>query len=480
MGFRDLREFIRELEKRGELKRVKTEVSPQLEISEIYERVVKRAGPGLLFERVSGSDFPVVINLFGTPQRMAWALGAESLEQVAQRFEELVNLSPPESWWDKARLVPRVFELAKIPPRLVRSAPCQEVVMKEPDLSKFPILKCWPGDGGRYLTLPIVITKSPKTGIRNLGMYRLQVFDEKTTGMHWHPHKGGAQHYREAEELGVRLEVAVALGGSPALIYSASAPVPEGIDEYLFAGFLNQEPIEIVKAKTVDLEVPAEAEIILEGYVEPGERRMEGPFGDHTGFYSLPEPYPVFHLTCITHRRDALYPATVVGRPPMEDCFMAKASERIFLVFLKKLFPEIVDLNLPVEGIFHNFAFVSIDKRYPGHAYRIMYGLWSLGQMMFTKWIIVFDKEVNVQDLSEVLWRLGNNVEPKRDIIFVPGPVDVLDHSASQPCLGSKIGIDATRKWKEEGFERTWPEEIKMSQEIKELVSKKWKDYGID
>jgi len=270
------------------------------------------------------------------------------------------------------------------------------------------------------------------------------------------------------------------LGGSPALIYSASAPVPEGIDEYLFAGFLNQEPIEIVKAKTVDLEVPAEAEIILEGYVEPGERRMEGPFGDHTGFYSLPEPYPVFHLTCITHRRDALYPATVVGRPPMEDCFMAKASERIFLVFLKKLFPEIVDLNLPVEGIFHNFAFVSIDKRYPGHAYRIMYGLWSLGQMMFTKWIIVFDKEVNVQDLSEVLWRLGNNVEPKRDIIFVPGPVDVLDHSASQPCLGSKIGIDATRKWKEEGFERTWPEEIKMSQEIKELVSKKWKDYGID
>ncbi len=480
MGFKNLRDFIRALEERGWLRRIKTEVSPELEISEIYERVVKRAGPALLFERVSGSDFPVVINLFGTPQRMALALGAESLEQVAQRFEELANLSPPESWWDKARLVPRVFELAKIPPKMVRSAPCQEVVMKEPDLSKFPILKCWPGDGGRYLTLPIVITKSPKTGIRNLGMYRLQVFDEKTTGMHWHPHKGGAQHYREAEELGVRLEVAVALGGSPALIYSASAPVPEGIDEYLFAGFLNQEPIEIVKAKTVDLEVPAEAEIILEGYVEPGERRMEGPFGDHTGFYSLPEPYPVFHLTCITHRRDALYPATVVGRPPMEDCFMAKASERIFLVFLKKLFPEIVDLNLPIEGIFHNFAFVSIDKRYPGHAYRIMYGLWSLGQMMFTKWIIVFDKEVNVQDLSEVLWRLGNNVDPKRDIIFVPGPVDVLDHSASRSGLGSKIGIDATRKWKEEGFERTWPEEIKMSQEIKELVSKKWKDYGID
>ena len=480
MGFKNLRDFIRALEERDWLRRIKTEVSPQLEITEIYERVVKRAGPALLFERVSGSDFPVVINLFGTPQRMALALGAESLEQVAQRFEELANLSPPESWWDKARILPRIFELAKIPPKMVRSAPCQEVVMSEPDLSKFPILKCWPGDGGKYLTLPIVITKSPKTGIRNLGMYRLQVFDEKTTGMHWHPHKGGAQHYREAEELGVRLEVAVALGGSPALIYSASAPVPEGIDEYLFAGFLNQEPIEIGKAKTVDLEVPAEAEIILEGYVEPGERRMEGPFGDHTGFYSLPEPYPVFHLTCITHRRDALYPATVVGRPPMEDCFMAKASERIFLVFLKKLFPEIVDLNLPVEGIFHNFAFVSIDKRYPGHAYRIMYGLWSLGQMMFTKWIIVFDKEVNVQDLSEVLWRLGNNVEPKRDIIFVPGPVDVLDHSASQPCLGSKIGIDATRKWKEEGFERTWPEEIKMSQEIKELVSKKWKDYGID
>jgi len=480
MSFRNLRDLIKALEKKDWLRRIKTEVSSELEISEIYDRVVKKAGPALLFEKVKGSAFPVLINAFGSMERMAFALGEKSLDDVARRFEDLANLPAPEGLMEKARLVPKLLELANLPPKVVGKAPCQEVVMQNPDLSILPALKCWPFDRGRYLTLPIVLTRSPKSGTRNLGMYRMQIYDRKTTGMHWHPHKGGAQHYREAEMMNKPLPVAVALGGSPALIFSASAPVPEGIDEYLFAGFLQGEAVEVVKGKTVDLEVPAEAEIILEGYVEPKERRLEGPFGDHTGFYSLPDEYPVFHLTGITHRRDAIYPATVVGRPVMEDCFMAKAAERIFLVFLKKIFPEIVDLALPAEGIFHNYAFVSIDKRYPGHAYKIMHGLWGLGQMMFFKWIVVFDRGVNVQDTSEVLWRLGNNIDPARDIIFTKGPADVLDHAAPRPGLGAKIGVDATRKWKEEGFEREWPEEIRMTEEIKELVSKRWKDYGID
>jgi len=480
MAFRDLREFVKALEARKWLKRVTTEVSADLEISEVYDRAVKKSGPALLFEKVKGSKFPVLINAFGSSERMALALNAENIEQVTKKFEELANLQAPEGLIDKAKMLPKLFEFAKIPPKLVSKGACQEVVIENPDLSILPALKCWPGDGGKYITLPIVITKSPKTGVRNLGMYRMQIFDKKTTGMHWHWHKGGAQHYREAEESGKRLEVAVALGGSPSVIYASTAPVPEGVDEYLFAGFLQGEPIEIVKAKTVDLEVPADAEIILEGYVDPKERRLEGPFGDHTGFYSLPDQYPVFHVTCITHREDAIYPATVVGRPPMEDCFMAKATERIFLVLLKKIFPEIVDMALPIEGIFHNYAFLSIDKRYPGHGFRMMYSLWGLGQMMFTKWIVVFDKDVNVQDTSEVLWRMGNNIDPARDIIFVKGPADVLDHAAPLTGLGTKIGVDATRKWKEEGFERDWPDEIKMSDEVKALVSRRWKDYGID
>jgi 4-hydroxy-3-polyprenylbenzoate decarboxylase len=434
----------------------------------------------LFFEKVKDSSFPVLINAFGTAERMAFALGEKGLEDLAKRFEELANLQAPETFMDKARLAPKLLALASIPPKLVSRAPCQEVVIEAPDLSILPALKCWPGDGGKYITLPAVLTKSPKTGIRNLGMYRMQIYDRNTTGMHWHPPKGGAQHYREAEELNKPLPVAVALGGPPAVMFAASAPVPEGIDEYLFAGFLQKEPVEIVKGKTVELEVPAEAEIVLEGYVEPKERKLEGPFGDHTGFYSLPDPYPVFHVTCLTHRKDAIYPATVVGRPVMEDCFMAKATERIFLVLLKKIFPEIVDLNLPLEGIFHNYAFVSIDKRYAGHAFKVMYGLWGLGQMMFTKWIVVFDRDVNVQDTSEVLWRLGNNLDPQRDMIFVKGPADVLDHAAPRTGLGTKIGIDATRKWKEEGFEREWPDELKMSAEIQELVTRRWKDYGID
>jgi 4-hydroxy-3-polyprenylbenzoate decarboxylase len=480
MSFRDLHDFIQGLEQKGWLKRVKAEVSTELEISEIYDRVVKQSGPALLFEKVKGSRFPLLINAFGASERMAFSLGAGSLAEVAGKFEALANTAMPEGIIDKAKMLPKLWELAKIPPRQVNKGACQEIIENNPDLSILPALKCWPGDAGKFLTLPMIITQSPKTGIRNIGMYRMQIFDNQTTGMHWHWHKGGAQHYREAEEMGKRLEVAVALGGSPSLIYASTAPVPEGIDEYLFAGFLQGQAVEIVKAKTVDLDVPAHADFILEGYVDPKERRQEGPFGDHTGFYSLADSYPVFHLTALTHRADAIYPATVVGRPPMEDCFIAKASERIFLVLLKKIFPEIVDMNLPMEGIFHNYAFVSIDKRYPGHAYRVMYSLWGLGQLMFTKWIVVFDKDVNVQDTSEVLWRLGNNIDPARDIIFVKGPADVLDHAAPLTGLGTKIGVDATRKWKEEGFEREWPDEIKMSDEVKALVAKRWKEYGID
>ncbi len=352
------------------------------------------------------------------------------------------------------------------------------IIKDNPSLDIFPILKTWPLDGGRFITLPMVFTKDPETGVRNCGMYRMQVYDERTTGMHWHMHKDGARHYRKAEAMGRRLEVAVCIGSDPATMYSATAPLPEGIDEMLFAGFLRQEPVELVRCETVDLEVPANAEIVLEGYCEPYERRIEGPFGDHTGYYSLQDEFPVFHITCITHRRDAIYPATIVGKPPMEDCFIAKATERIFLPLIKKQLPEIVDMNLPIEGVFHNIAIVSIDKRYPGHARKVMYALWGMGQMSFTKIIIVMDKDVNVQDLSEVLWRIGNNVDPKRDVVIVEGPLDVLEHASQIPAYGGKLGIDATKKWPSEGFTRPWPPDIKMSEEIVRLVTERWKEYG--
>jgi 4-hydroxy-3-polyprenylbenzoate decarboxylase len=324
-----------------------------------------------------------------------------------------------------------------------------------------------------------VFTHHPDTGKRNVGMYRLQVYDRSTTGMHWHRHKGGAQHYRVAEAKGRRLPVAVAIGPDPAVTYAATAPLPEDIDEIIFAGFLRQEPVEMVPCVSAPLMVPASSQIVLEGYVEPGERRIEGPFGDHTGYYSLADEYPVFHVTTLTRRRQAVYPATIVGRPPMEDCFMAKATERLFLPLIKKTLPEIVDLNLPVEGVFHNLAFVAIDKRYPGHAHKVMHALWGLGQMMFTKIILVFDKEVDVQDLSQVLWRLGNNVDPRRDAVFVDGPVDALDHASPLPHFGSKMGIDCTRKWPEEGFTRDWPEVIDMDPEVKRKVDELWPKLGL-
>jgi len=477
MAYRDLNEFISDLEKKGELLHIKQPVSPYLEITEITDRVCKEHGPALLFENVRGYNIPVLTNAFGSYRRMCLALGVNRLEEIGEEIDHFFQAEAPDSLIKKLKLIPKLKRLSNVFPKLVKKAPCQEVVLmdKEVDLGKFPILHCWPKDGGPFITLPLVFTKHPITGVRNVGMYRLQVYDKNTTGMHWHPHKGGAQHYRVSERLGKRLEVAVAIGPDPATTYAATAPLPEDMDEILFSGFIRNEPVEMVKCITIDHEVPAHSQIVLEGYVEPYERRLEGPFGDHTGYYSLPDEYPVFHITCITHRKDLIYPATIVGRPPMEDCYMAKATERIFLPLIKKQLPEIVDINLPIEGVFHNLALVSIDKRYPGHAKKVMHALWGLGQMMFTKIIIVFDKEVDVQNVSEALWRLGNNIDPKRDIIFSEGPVDALDHAAPQPLFGSKMGIDATRKWKEEGFKRQWPDVIEMDKEIKEKIDHLWK-----
>lgn len=479
MAYKDLREFIRLLEKKGLLKRITAEVDPILEIAEINDRVVKKGGPVLLFESPKGSKVPCVVNLFGSYERMKLALEVSSLNEIGSRMLEFLEPEIPTNIIEKLKALPKLKRLADFLPRYVNSGPCKEVVIKDaPSLDIFPILKTWPEDGGRFITLPMVFTKDPETGIRNCGMYRMHVYDEKTTGMHWHMHKDGARHYRKAEKLVKRLEVAVAIGSDPAVMYSSTAPLPEGVDEMLFAGFLRSSSVELVKCETVDLEVPANSEIVLEGYCEPFERRTEGPFGDHTGYYSLKDEFPVFHITCITHRRDAIYPATIVGKPPMEDCYIAKATERIFLPLIQKQIPEIVDMNLPVEGVFHNIAIVSVDKRYPGHARRVMYALWGLGQMSFTKMIVVVDKEVDVQNPSEVIWKIGNNVDPKRDAVIVEGPLDVLEHASDIPAYGGKMGIDATKKWKSEGFLREWPDEIVMSEEIKRLVGRRWKEYG--
>ena len=480
MGYRDLQEFIERLEQAGELVRLREPVSPRLEITEITDRISKRAGPALLFEEVPGYAMPVLMNAFGSMKRMCLALQVDSLDGIAGELLDFMEVEA-NTLMKKLKLLPKLARLGRMFPKEVSRGPCQEVVFTgdDIDLGQLPVLTCWPGDGGPFITLPAVFTRHPETGRRNVGMYRLQVYDARSTGMHWHAHKGGAQHYRVAEARGEALPVAVAIGADPAVTYAATAPLPEDIDEIVFAGFLRGEPVDLVNCLTQPLQVPAESQIVLEGYVAPGERRREGPFGDHTGYYSLADDYPVFHLTALTRRRRAIYPATIVGRPPMEDCFMAKATERIFFPLIQKTLPELVDLNLPMEGVFHNLAFVSIDKRYPGHARKVMYALWGLGQMMFTKIVVVFDREVDVQDLGQVLWRLGNNVDPKRDVVFSEGPVDALDHAAPLAHYGSKMGIDATRKWPEEGFTRPWPQVIEMDPEIQRKVDKLWPRLGL-
>ena len=543
LPYDDLREWIRHLDKNGELKRIGTEVSPDLEITEITDRVSKigapgkdsaaksnyaPGGPALLFENVKG--FPgqkILINQFGSERRMAMALGVNHLDEIADRIHTLMNVKPPTGVFDKLKMLPQLGALTAAFPKTVQAkdAPCKEVSLRQNfDLNQFPILKCWPHDGGRFITLPCVHTRDPRNGKRNIGMYRMQVYDGQTTGMHWQRQKVAAEHYREAMRIraaqnssenplharvaamaesaggavsipdgpiggipqvaigslkGSRLEVAVAIGTEPALTFSAIVPAPPEVEEFMIAGFLRGKSVEIVKCETVDLEVPASAEIILEGYVELGELRGEGPFGDHTGFYTMTDDYPVFHLTCITHRKDPIYATTIVGKPPMEDAWMGKAVERIFLPAMKLTIPELVDINLPVEAVFHNLMIVSIKKSYPGQARKVMNAIWSLGQAMFTKCIVVVDEDCDVHDIGEVVLRVANNIDPERDIQFTLGPVDSLDHSSRMPSYGSKMGIDATRKWAAEGFNRPWPAMIEMDRATKSKIDALWSSLGL-
>lgn len=475
MPYEDLREFIERLEEENELARIKHEVSPILEMTEIADRVVKAGGKALLFENPKGYDIPVLMNAFGTERRMKMALEVERFEEIGERLLDILRFKP-ESLFDGLKGLSKVKELASFIPKKVKKGTCKEVVMDKPNLLKFPILKCWPKDGGRFITLPIVITKDPETQELNVGMYRMQVFDEKTTGMHWQIHKHGALHYKKLKEMGKdRLEVAVAIGVDPAILYSATAPLPENFNEFTFAGFIRRERVKLVECETVDLLVPANAEIVLEGYVKVDELKPEGPFGDHTGYYTPIEPYPVFHVECITHRENPIYHATVVGKPPMEDAWLGKATERIFLPIIKFMHPEIVDINLPIEGCFHNLAIVSIKKRYPGHAKKVMFALWSTGMLSLTKVVIVVDDDVNVHDMREVIWAVTTRFDPAKDVVVIPDcPIDSLDHATYRPNLGGKLGIDATKKWKEEGYEREWPDVVEMDVDVKKRIDAIW------
>ena len=529
MAYDDLRDWIAALDRAGELKKIRTEVDPILEITEITDRVSKgnytksagksaratqAGGPALLFQNIKGHPgAQVLINQFGSARRMNLALEVDSLDEVADRIRHFMDVKSPQGFLDKVKMLPMLAEMGKFFPKTVSTGPCKDVIKRDNlSLLDFPILQCWPKDAARFITMPCVVTRDPRTGKRNVGMYRMQVYDERTTGMHWQRQKVGAEHYRErlraaasgsdparstvavdimarssggsvladGDRPSGRMEVAVAIGTEPAVTFSAIVPAPPDVEEYLIAGFLRQKPLELVKCETVDLEVPATSEIGLEGHVHLDELRTEGPFGDHTGFYSLEDQYPVFHLTCITHRKDPIYATTIVGKPPMEDGWMGKAVERIFLPLMKLTIPEIVDINLPVEGIFHNLMIVSIKKSYPGQARKVMNAIWSLGQAMFTKCIIVVDEDVNVQDIGDVTLKALNHIDPERDIQFTLGPVDSLDHASRLPNYGSKMGIDATRKWASEGFTRPWPDEILMDEKTKALVDKKWKDLGLD
>ncbi|MCX7775522.1 MAG: menaquinone biosynthesis decarboxylase [Spirochaetaceae bacterium] len=483
MAYQGLQEFLARLEAAGELVRIRTEVDPILEITEIADRVMRKGGPALLFEKVRGSEWPLIINAYGSERRMAWALGAESLDEKAAAISELL------AWgWSQLRdfslLSTLPSALPKIPlarallPKKVRHAPCREVVDPR-GFDSLPILQCWPDDGGRFLTLPVVCTIDPETGAQNWGMYRMQVYDDRTAGMHWHIHKDGAHFFAKYSKAGRRMPVVIALGGDPAVTYASTAPLPEGIWEAMFAGFLRGKPAEVVSIGDTGILAPADAEFILEGYVDPGEMRMEGPFGDHTGFYSLPDLYPVFHLERITRRRQPVYPATIVGIPPKEDCYLAKATERLFLPLLRQLCPEITDLSMPLEGVFHNCVLVSIRKRYPGQARKVMHFLWGMGQLMYTKLIVVVDDDIELSDLSMVAWRVFNNIDASRDLVFSDGPLDALDHSSPRPRFGTRLGIDATRKLPEEGHDREWPEPLRMRKDVVELVDRRWKEYGI-
>lgn len=479
MPYKDLLHFISTLEERGQLKRIKTEVDPELEISEITARVLKAGGPALLFEKVKGSDIPVFINCFGTLDRVCLALEVPNLDALEKRWQEVIEADLPSSLWEKLKFLWKLKGWADFLPRPARSGPCKEVIHKEDaTLAELPALKCWPQDGGRFLTLPLVFTKDPGIDRQNCGIYRMQIYDAKTAGMHWHPTKGGALHLRKYTELNKPMEVAAVLGADPAITFAAALPLAEGVDEMLMAGFLRQEGVEMVRAETVDLAVPAQAEIVLEGYIQPGESRMEGPFGDHTGYYTPPAPFPVFHLSCLTRRWRPSYQGMIVGRPPQEDHFMGLAMERFLLPLIRLQFPEIKDMHLPWEGAFHNLMIVSIDKRYPGQARKVMHGLWGMLQAAVTKVIVVVEADEEVRDLSTLAFEVLNNIDPERDLEFVMGPVETLDHASRLPMYGSKVGIDATRKWPEEGFFRPWPQKSKMAASVVEAVTRRWKEYG--
>ncbi len=481
--FDNLRSFVDALRESGELREIAVPVDPHLEITEIADRCVKSAGggPALLFTDVKGSPFPLLINALASPRRMAMALGVTSLDDLGAKVDKLISLARPSGGSNLFAKLLEARELLGIGPKVVRSGPVQDVVRKgdEVDLRELPVLTCWPMDGGPYITFPLVFTKNPATGAQNVGMYRMQIFDERTTGMHWQRHKHGREH-QEAGAADGRMPVAVAIGGDPTLTYAATAPLPSDFDEMLLAGFLRGRAVPMVRCLTVDLNVPADADFVLEGYVDNRELRREGPFGDHTGVYSLADDYPVFHVTAMTRRRDPIYWTTIVGKPPMEDGWLGKATERLFLPILKQMLPEVVDYNLPVEGGFQNLVIVSIRKRYPGQAKKVMYALWGLGHMMMlTRNIIVVDADVDVQNMRDVAWVTLNNVDAGRDLVFAPGPVDVLDHAAPLPSLGTKLGIDATRKGPEEGYMREWPPDIVMSDDVKAAVTKRWAEFGL-
>lgn len=490
MTLESLPEFVAAIEQMGDLVRIKQPVRTHLEIAEIADRTMKLpgGGPALLFERPvmpdgRESSIPVAINLFGSHGRIRLAMGVNALDEIGDRISEMVNMKVPDGLMGKLSMLPKLAEMAKFPPRTRSGRPaCQEVVLQgdDVDLDAIPFLQTWPEDGGRYITLPMVITRDPGRGTRNVGMYRVQVQGKRELAMHWQRHKTGAAHWREMAERGETMPVVIALGGDPVSVYSGSAPLPPGIDEFLFAGFIRKQPVELARAITCDLEVPAESEIVIEGYIDPREALvMEGPFGDHTGFYSLADLYPKVHVTAVTMKKRPLYAATLVGRPPMEDFYLGHATERIFLPLLKLTVPEIVDYHMPAVGIFHNLVFVSIDKQYPGQAYKVMHALWGQGLMALSKVLVIVDHDVNVQDSDEVWWVALNNIDPKRDTEFARGPVDVLDHASQAFTFGSKMGIDATRKWPEEGFTREWPKKIVMDADTKARIDAIWPTLGI-
>lgn len=487
MSYHNLREFILQLENQGQLARIKLPVSPYLEITEIADRVMKgtsQHNKALLFENLPGYDLPVLVNAFGSAQRMAWALGVSDLDELNQRLSQLIDLRLPQGvgqTLSRGQDLFGLFQSIGLRPRKVRRAPVQQVVhIDDASLDRLPILHCWPKDGGRFITLPQVITRHPQTGVRNVGMYRLQVVDEKRLLIHWQRHKGGAEHERSAQHAQQeRIPAAIVLGGDPASMWCASAPLPPNIDEYLLAGYLNGAPVPFVDCVSQPLEVPAQAEIVIEGYVDPNQHLPEGPFGDHTGYYTPVEPFPVFHVTAITHRRDPIYPATIVGIPPAEDVWMGKATERLFLPLIRIFLPEVVDISMPAEGVFHNLVLVSIRKQFPGHARKVIFGLWGLALLSLAKAIVVVDEWVDVQNPSLTAWQALGNVDWSHDIIVTNGPVDHLDHASYQHSFGGKIGIDATAKLPEEGYSRSWPEVVRMDSAVQAHIDEIWKKLNI-